>query len=126
MVSLDGQAIGKPADLAEAANILRRLSGREHQVCTAVCLCSGRRPPLSFCVLSHVRFRALDKQQIAAYLAMVNPLDKAGAYAAQGEGRKIIARIRGSYTNVVGLPMEQTLRALRTFGVTASASVPQL
>jgi septum formation protein len=126
LVSIDGEAIGKPADLAEAASILRRLSGREHQVCTAVCLCSGTRPPRSFCVLSHVRFRALDNEQIASYLATVNPLDKAGAYAAQGDGRKIIARIRGSYTNVVGLPMEETLRALRTFGITASSSASQL
>ena len=71
---------------------------------------------------SHVRFCALDDKQIAAYLAAVEPLDKAGAYAAQGHGRKIIARIRGSYTNVVGLPMSETLRALRSFGVTANAS----
>ncbi len=126
LVSLDGRAIGKPANLAEAANILRRLSGREHQVCTTVCLCSGQEPPRSFSVLSHVRFRALDDEQIASYLATVNPLDKAGAYAAQGDGRKIIARIRGSYTNVVGLPMGETLRALRTFGVTANASAPEL
>jgi len=72
-----------------------------------------------------VRFHALDDKQIATYLATVNPLDKAGAYAAQGDGRGIIARIRGSYTNVVGLPMGETLRALRAFGVIASASVPQ-
>jgi septum formation protein len=125
LVSLGGELIGKPANLAEAAKILRRLSGREHQVCTAVCLCSGSRPPLSFCVVSHVRFRALDEEQIASYLAAVDPLDKAGAYAAQGDGRRIITRIRGSYTNVVGLPMGETLRALRSFGVTASASMAQ-
>ncbi len=77
-------------------------------------------------MLSHVRFRVLDDKQIASYLATVNPLDKAGAYAAQGDGRKIIARIRGSYTNVVGLPMGETLRALRAFGVTANASAPEL
>jgi septum formation protein len=124
LVSLGGEPIGKPANLAEAARILRRLSGLEHQVCTAVCLCFGVRPPLSFCVVSHVRFRALDDEQIAAYLAAVDPLDKAGAYAAQGDGRRIIARIRGSYTNVIGLPMGETLRALRSFGVTASASTP--
>ena len=126
LVSLNGEAIGKPADLVEAANILRRLSGCEHQVCTAVVLCSRHRSPLSFCVLSHVRFRVLNEGQIAAYLATVNPLDKAGAYAAQGDRRKIIARIRGSYTNVVGLPMDETLRALRIFGITASASAPHL
>ncbi len=126
LVSLEGRAIGKPANLDEAASILRRLSGREHQVCTTVCLCSSQKPPRSFSVLSHVRFRALDDEQIASYLATMDPLDKAGAYAAQGDGRKIIASIRGSYTNVVGLPMGETLRALRTFGVTASASGAEL
>jgi septum formation protein len=67
--------------------------------------------------MSHVQFRALTDAQIAAYFGKINPLDKAGAYAAQGHGREIIARIRGSYTNVVGLPMDETLAALRRFGV---------
>lgn len=118
LVGLDGAVIGKPADMAEARRLLRRLSGREHQVCTSVCICAeGGRNANSFSVLSHVRFRRLSDHEISAYLAKINPLDKAGAYAAQGHGSDIIAELHGSYTNVVGLPMEETLASLRTFGV---------
>lgn len=120
LVSLDRTVIGKPADLAEARRFLRRLSGREHQVCTGVSLCKdGGAQTMSFCVTSQVRFRALTDEAIAAYLEKIDPLDKAGAYAAQGEGAEIIAQICGSYTNVVGLPMGETLRALRQFGIRA-------
>ena len=99
--------------------MLRRLAGRQHQVCTAVFLCAVRpRQALSFHVISHVRFRELSELQIRAYIEKVNPLDKAGAYAAQGHGAEIIAQIRGSYTNVVGLPMEETMRALRALRIT--------
>lgn len=120
LVALDRKIIGKPATLAEAHRLLRRLSGREHQVCTAVFICAaaGQRVA-SFCVTSQVRFRVFSDEQITAYMAKINPLDKAGGYAAQGEGAEIIARIRGSYTNVVGLPMGETLRELRKFGVRA-------
>ena len=123
LVSLDGQVIGKPTDLADAKRILRRLSGRTHQVCTAVFICSvaGFRTS-SFCVVSRVQFRALGEGEIDAYLAKINPLDKAGAYAAQGHGSEIIRQIRGSYTNVVGLPMGETLEALRLFGITPRAA----
>ena len=117
LVALDGRVIGKPADMADAAAILRRLRGREHQVCTCVFICRAPGEMHSFCVTSHVQFRPLTETQISAYLAKINPLDKAGAYAAQGHGRDIIQRIRGSYTNVVGLPMDETLTALRRFGI---------
>jgi len=118
LIALDGQVIGKPADLREAAKILERLSGREHQVCTAVSIRAIQRRQLaSFCVISHVRFRALSGKQIAAYLKKIDPLDKAGAYAAQDEGAEVISRVRGSFTNVVGLPMDETMRALKSFGV---------
>lgn len=118
LVALDGHVIGKPADMDEAFAIVRRLSGREHQVCTSVFIC-GPEPhhTHSFYVISHVQFRTLAHAEIAAYLAKINPLDKAGAYAAQGHGREIIERIRGSYTNVVGLPIEETLAALSRFGL---------
>src|SRR5215210_5659763 len=113
LVSLDGCTLGKPANLRHAFAMLRRLRGREHQVCTAVFVCAlGRRDAISFHVISHVRFRELSDRQIHAYFEKVNPLDKAGAYAAQGHGAEIIAEIRGSYTNVVGLPMDETTRAL--------------
>ena len=118
LVALDGSVIGKPADMEDAVAILRRLSGREHQVCTSVFICRGEpRQTQSFYVISHVQFRALGDDGIRAYLAKINPLDKAGAYAAQGHGRDIIAAIRGSYTNVVGLPIDETLAALRRFGL---------
>ncbi len=74
---------------------------------------------VSFRVISHVQFRRLSDQKIFAYLAKINPLDKAGAYAAQGHGAEIIRRIRGSYTNVVGLPMNETLHVLAGFGITS-------
>ena len=118
LVALDGRVIGKPTDMADALAILRRLSGREHQVCTSVFISRvEKRQTRSLYVISHVQFRALNDAEIAGYLAKINPLDKAGAYAAQGHGRDIIERIRGSYTNVVGLPMDETLAALRSFGI---------
>lgn len=121
LVTIDGRVLGKPVDVEDAVGILRRLSGRTHEVWTAVCIrhaATGRTH--SFHEISRVHFRQLREDAIRDYLAKVNPLDKAGAYAAQGHGTEIIEKIEGSYSNVVGLPMEQTTRALRTFGVTAS------
>jgi septum formation protein len=118
LVALDNQIIGKPADLSEAAGMLRRLSGRTHDVCSAVAIyqqTSGR--STVFHDISRVRFRRLSEARIEKYLAKVGPLDKAGAYAAQGSGAKIIAKIEGSFTNVVGLPMEKTVAALAKFGL---------
>lgn len=123
LVALDGVLIGKPAHLGAAFRILQRLSGREHTVCTGVCICAlERRKTMSFQVISQVRFRVLEPPEIRAYLDRINPLDKAGGYAAQGHGAEIIAQIRGSYTNVIGLPMGETLRALRHFGVQPGAA----
>ena len=118
LVALEGHVIGKPADMEDAFAILRRLSGREHEVCTSVFICRAEpRQTHSFYVISHVRFRPVNDDEIRVYFAKINPLDKAGAYAAQGHGRDIIASIAGSYTNVVGLPMDETLAALKPFGV---------
>jgi septum formation protein len=123
LVSLDDEVLGKPADLKEAAQILRRLSGRSHTVWTAVCLChSASGKSQSFCVGSKVEFRDLTDRAIQDYLEKIDPLDKAGAYAAQGHGQQIIKRIEGSYSNVVGLPMERTLPALAAFGITPAAT----
>ena len=118
LVALEGEVIGKPRDLNHAAQILRRLSGRVHDVCSAVVI-SQLTPPrsTSFHDISHVRFHRLSKDKIDNYLAKINPLDKAGAYAAQGFGAEIIAEIQGSFTNVVGLPMEKTVCALKNFGI---------
>lgn len=122
LVTIDGRVLGKPVDLEDAVKILRQLSGRAHEVWTAVCICHGARGrSQTFHEISRVQFRELDDRAIRNYLAKVNPLDKAGAYAAQGHGAEIIERIEGSYSNVVGLPMEKTERALRAFGVTVPA-----
>jgi septum formation protein len=118
LVALRGKVIGKPSDLAHARKILGQLSGRVHEVCSAVFVCHlARARSTSFCEISRVRFCRLSKAKIDNYLAKVDPLDKAGAYAAQGHGAEIIAGIEGSFTNVVGLPMEQTVRVLRKFGI---------
>ncbi|KAF5408238.1 MAG: dTTP/UTP pyrophosphatase [Candidatus Udaeobacter sp.] len=118
LVALDNRIIGKPSDLSEAAGMLQRLSGRTHEVCSAVAIylqTSGR--SAVFHESSRVRFHPLSNSAIENYLAKVGPLDKAGAYAAQGSGAEIIAKIDGSFTNVVGLPMEKTVAALAKFGI---------
>jgi septum formation protein len=122
LIALDDEIIGKPADFEQAAQILRRLSGRTHEVCSAVFICrlsSGT--STTFHEISSVRFHRLTEATIENYLSKVDPLDKAGAYAAQGSGAEIIAKIDGSYTNVVGLPMEKTVAALAKFGVRPKA-----
>ena len=118
LVALDNRIIGKPADVSEAAGMLRRLSGRTHEVCSAVAIyrqTSGKSD--FFHDVSCVRFRQLSEPEIERYLVRVGPLDKAGAYAAQGSGAEIIAKIEGSFTNVVGLPMEKTVASLEKFGI---------
>ncbi len=118
LVILNDEIIGKPRDRDHAAKILRRLSGRVHEVCSSVLILHlARARSMTFYEISRVRFRRLNKDAVNEYLAKVNPLDKAGAYAAQGYGAKIIAKIEGSYTNVVGLPMERTIAALAKFGI---------
>jgi septum formation protein len=118
LVALDHQVIGKPADRAEAARLLRLLSGRTHSVASGVFVADLRRgKSLAFSVLSRVVFKALSDRMIEEYLATIDPLDKAGGYAAQGTGRAIIARIIGSRSNVIGLPLEKTGVALELFEI---------
>jgi septum formation protein len=108
LVSLDGEALGKPRDLATAAATLARLAGRSHQVYSGVCAAlpaSGR--TVQFVEETTVTFRPLSRSDIAEYLELIDPLDKAGAYAAQEHGDRIIASTQGSWTNVLGLPMER-------------------
>ena len=125
LVAIDNQILGKPNDAGEAVAMLERLSGRVHDVCTSVFICHlARARSTSFSEMSRVRFRRLARDAIEHYLARVNPLDKAGAYAAQGFGSEIIEKIDGSYTNVVGLPMEKTLPALAEFGIQPVAEAP--
>jgi septum formation protein len=116
LVALEGEVIGKPRDLNQARMILRRLSGRAHEVCTAVFIV-GPQKKITFAEIATVRFRKLSERGIANYFGLVNPIDKAGAYAAQGAGRSIIASVEGSFTNVIGLPMERTTEVLAQFGL---------
>ncbi len=117
LVALDGEVIGKPQNLEAARAILRRLSGRTHEVCTAVLIAEPRGRFASFAEFSRVTFWPLNSSDIDAYLREIDPLDKAGAYAAQEPGEGIIASIKGSVTNVVGLPLERTMAELKSFGV---------
>ena len=118
LVAIDHHILGKPKNKRDAVAMLQRLSGRAHEVCSTVFICQlADVKSTSFSEVSHVYFRELSRVEIDDYFRRVNPLDKAGAYAAQGFGRKIIERIDGSYTNVVGLPMEKTISALAEFGI---------
>src|SRR5438477_1256091 len=118
LVTIDDHVLGKPKNKDDAVAMLQRLSGRAHEVCTSVFICHlEKMNSTSFYELSRVRFQRLTRNKIDNYLTRVDPLDKAGAYAAQGFGSEIIAQINGSYTNVVGLPMEKTIAALADFGI---------
>ncbi|MCE9518207.1 MAG: Maf family protein [Verrucomicrobia bacterium] len=108
LVYLDGKPIGKPRDLDEAAEMLRRLSGRTHEVCTGVAIVAGGGSDVhGFHVISHVSFKVLSDSVIRDYHSRIQPLDKAGAYAVQDESAMIIERVAGSWSNVKGLPMER-------------------
>ena len=106
-VCLEGQIFGKPADAADAKRMLRALAGREHRVLTAVALQSGTRAELAVSE-SFVRFRDLAAEEIAAYVATGEPMDKAGAYGIQGHAATFIPELRGSYTGIMGLPLFET------------------
>ncbi len=122
VVVLDGAALGKPAGPDEARAMLRRLRGREHEVITAVAVVDARTGREASCaVVSRVRMAAYSDATLEAYVASGAPLDKAGAYAIQDLGGALVDRCEGSYTNVVGLPVEETRRLLEEFGVRVSA-----
>jgi septum formation protein len=118
LVVLDGELLGKPRDGAEAARMLRRLSGRAHLVFTgyAVAAPSMAHPQVAHAETS-VRLRSLSKEEIAGYVATGEPLDKAGAYAIQGRAAAFVEAIEGSYTNVVGLPLAELAQLLRRIGL---------
>lgn len=108
LVFLEREILGKPANLAEARRMIARLQGRTHQVITGVSLIHLRpHHERILAVSTDVRFRSLTAGQVRDYLSRMNPLDKAGAYAIQEHGELIIEEISGSYTNVVGLPVER-------------------
>jgi septum formation protein len=116
-VILDGRIMGKPAGTEEAEEMLKRLSGRTHQVLTAVAVAFGARCEVSVSTTT-VEFRELAEQEIRHYIATGEPLDKAGAYAIQGRAAIFIARIEGSYSGVMGLPLFETTQLLKSFNVT--------
>jgi len=113
LVLLDGSILGKPADDAEARDMLRMLSGREHRVVTAVRLARGSGSGQDAVEESRVRIAALDDEEIGWYVSTGEPRDKAGAYAVQGLGARFIESVQGSFTNVMGLPARTVYRLLR-------------
>lgn len=114
-VALGRSILGKPADAADAARMLRRLSGATHRVLTAVAVRHGRRQQAALSV-SHVTFAAWTPAQIRAYVVSGEPMGKAGAYAVQGRAAAYIASMRGSYSGIMGLPLHETAQLLRAFG----------
>lgn len=115
-VVLDGEVFGKPRDETHAAEMLRRLSGRRHQVLSSVWLVSAAREAQAM-VVSEVEFADVSGREIEHYVATGEPMGKAGAYAIQGRGEVFIRRLSGSYSGVMGLPMQATAALLRDFGM---------
>lgn len=116
VVALGGETLGKPADAADAAAMLQRLSGLRHEVFTAVAARRDREAGTRVS-RSAVDFRALAPAEIAAYVATGEPLDKAGAYGIQGVAAIFVTQLCGSYSGVVGLPLHHTAELLREFGL---------
>jgi septum formation protein len=114
-VVLDGTVFGKPADAADAVEMLRRLSGTTHEVSTGVAIRWNTQIMLAVSS-SRVTFRALDNDEIDRYVATGEPFDKAGAYAIQGRGATFISHLDGSYTGVMGLPLFETAEMLTKIG----------
>ncbi|MEY4642207.1 MAG: hypothetical protein RLZZ227_2201 [Pseudomonadota bacterium] len=115
-VVCDGQILGKPATLSEASAMLHLLSGRAHRVLTAVAVGVQTRTEVVV-VSTEVHFRMIEQNEIEAYWASGEPLDKAGGYGIQGLGAIFVSRIEGSYSGVMGLPLFETLQLLKMFGV---------
>jgi septum formation protein len=118
-VVLDGRLLGKPVDAEDAVRMLRALRGRVHEVITGVALVgagpSGREETAA--VTSRVEMGGYDDEAIERYVATGEPLDKAGGYAVQGAGGRLVARVDGCYSNVVGLPLGTTRAMLERWGV---------
>ncbi|MCX6839838.1 MAG: Maf family protein [Verrucomicrobia bacterium] len=113
LVYVDGEPLGKPADLQEALTMVRRLSGRAHEVCTGVAFARDGRIERELHVITQVMFKTLSDALILDYHSKLNPLDKAGAYGIQEHTEMLLERMEGSFTNVVGLPVDEVAAALR-------------
>jgi septum formation protein len=116
VVVINRKVLGKPADPSDAARMLRMLSGREHTVITAVAVSRGRKLRSAIEEV-HVKFRRLRDDEIDEYIAMGEPMDKAGAYGIQGYGATIVERIEGDYFAVMGLPLVRLVGLMRDVGV---------
>ena len=116
VVVVEGVMLGKPRDRAEGLAMLARLSGREHQVLSAVALATPQRNVVKV-QQSQVRFRTLSPDECDAYWETSEPCDKAGGYAIQGRAAAFITELRGSYSGVMGLPLFETAELLREFGL---------
>ncbi|HHX82231.1 MAG TPA: septum formation inhibitor Maf [Pseudomonadaceae bacterium] len=119
-VVCEGLVLGKPADSKEALGMLRSLSGRQHQVLTAVVVATATQCRQQL-VRTTVSFRALEEEELLAYWNTGEPRDKAGAYAIQGLGALFVDRIEGSYSGVVGLPLFETMQLLAQVGITVES-----
>ncbi len=121
-VVVDGRLLGKPRDAADAFRMLRELRGRLHEVITGVALVeagavTGLPREEATAVTTRVRMGGYSEEDIDAYVATGEPLDKAGAYAVQGLGSRLVASVEGCFTNVVGLPLTTTRRLLEGWGL---------
>nr|WP_297171290.1 Maf family protein [uncultured Agathobaculum sp.] len=113
MVTIDGLPLGKPADAKQAAEMLRRLRGRTHEVLTGLAVLPPEGEVRTLVTRTRVTFRDFDEAEITAYLATGEPLDKAGAYGIQGRGALLVRGIEGDYYSVVGLPVAPLYEMLR-------------
>jgi septum formation protein len=121
-VVLDGEIFGKPRDLDDAVGMLERLVGLEHEVITGVCLTHrALETEIRFFERTRVWMRPLNTEEIRDYLRKIRPLDKAGAYAIQEFGEGVVERIEGSYSNVMGLPVERVRATLEKLGIIDAA-----
>lgn len=120
-VVLGDRVYGKPADAADAAAMLASLAGQTHQVITAVALCGSDGGCEVISVISEVSFAALDAAAIDAYVATGEPMGKAGGYAIQGQAERYVSRLCGSYSGVMGLPLQQTAALLQRHGLLAES-----
>lgn len=128
IVVLGGEILGKPRDTEEALEMLRRLNGREHQVLTGVALLDVVDGTVvreqNDVVCTRVWFRKVSEEHLRRYVNTGEPMDKAGAYGAQGYGSTLIERIEGCYFNVVGLPVSRVCTMLEAWGITAFETIP--
>ena len=115
-VFIDGKMLGKPKNKEDAKQMLTELSGRKHKVITGCCICKNSTVN-SFSMVTEVEFYPLTEKEIESYIATGEPMDKAGAYGAQGRGALFVERIDGDFFNVMGLPLHRLYKMLKKCGI---------